>query len=47
MPHFCACPKTGPGLTSANVTWSFLVFNNLKRELVVRYVDISGIIDHH
>ena len=47
MPHFCECPKTGSGLPSANVMVFFLVFNNLKPELVVRFVDISGIIDHH
>ena len=32
---------------SMSLSWSFLVFNNLRKEAVVDLVDIGGIVDHH
>jgi hypothetical protein len=45
--HVCAYPKPGPGFQSTYVIVCFWVFNDLKREMVVRFVNIGGIDDHH
>jgi hypothetical protein len=37
-PHFCACSKP--------YVFVFFVFNGLRLEVVVRFVDIGGIINH-
>ena len=45
-PRFCPCLKTGPRLP----TWYVLVcfiFNGLRWEEIVHFVDICGIVDHH
>ena len=46
LPHACAFPKPGPGFPTSYVV-VFFVFIELKWEVVVRFVDIGGIIDHH
>jgi hypothetical protein len=43
---FCACPKPVPGCTSAFVVVVF-VFNTLKWELVICFVDIDRIVHDH
>jgi len=44
--HFCACPKFAPGFPTPFVSWSF-VFNDLRRAVVVCFVDIGVIVDRH
>ena len=44
-PHFCACSKPWPGFPKPYVE-VFFVFNGLRLEVVVRFVDIGGIINH-
>jgi hypothetical protein len=44
LKHFCACPKTGAGFPTSYVVFSDAM---LRRELIVRCVDIGGIVDHH
>jgi hypothetical protein len=46
LPHFCACPKPGPGdpIPYAGV---FFMFTDLRWKVVVCFVDIGGIVDHH
>ena len=43
-PHFSTCPKPAPGFPLENVV--FYEFINLKWRVVVRLVDISGIVGH-
>jgi len=43
QPHICTCPKTCPGFPSAYVM-VFFVFNDVKWEVVVCFVDIGGIV---
>jgi hypothetical protein len=38
-------PKPGPGFSTSYVV-VFFVFSELRREVIVRFVDISGIVDH-
>ena len=49
MPHICSCPKPGPGFpTSYNYLGLFflsVLWN--RRELIVRFGDIGGIVDLH
>ena len=45
-PPFCACPKPGPGFTTSYVM-VFLVFSELRWEVIVHFVDIVGIVNHH
>ena len=45
-PHCCACPKPGHGFLTPYVV-VFLIFNALRAEVVVRFVDIGRIVDHH
>ena len=48
-PYFCACPMPWIGFL-LNVTYRFLFFyvsNELRCEVVVCFVDIGGIVDHH
>ena len=46
QPQFCVCPKHEPGFPTSNIVVSFL-FNELRWELIVGFVDIDGIVDHH
>ena len=43
-PHFCACPRPGPG---ASYVMVFFMFICLRWEVIVGFVDIGGIVDHH
>jgi hypothetical protein len=45
-PPFCACPKPGPGFTTAYVM-VFFVFSELRWVVIVHFVDIVGIVNHH
>ena len=45
-PLFCACSKTDLGFsTSYDVV--FFTFNDLRGKVIVRVVDIGGIVDYH
>ena len=44
--HFCCCPKPGPGFLTSYVVM-FFVFSELRLEVIVHFVDIVGILDHH
>lgn len=47
--HVHACDssiKTGHGFLTSYVAVLF-VFNGLRRDVVVHFVDIEGIVDHH
>ena len=44
-PPVCACPKPGPGFTSSVMV--FLVFSELRWEVILHFVDIVGIVNHH
>ena len=39
---FYVCPE--PGFPTSYV---FFMFNDLRRDVIVRFVNIAGIIDHH
>ena len=43
---FCVCPKTEPGLPIPYVM-VYLLSNDLRWEVIVHFVDIVEIIDHH
>ena len=43
-PHCCACSKL---VTGYPMSYVFFVFSELMWEMVVRFVDIGGIVDHH
>ena len=43
-PHLCACPKTGNGFPTQYVVVFVFVFNGLRWEGVVYFVDISGLL---
>jgi hypothetical protein len=43
---FVSVPKSGPGFSILYVV-VVLVCNDLRREVIVRFVDIGGIVDHH
>ena len=45
-PHFCACPKQGSGFSTSHVM-VFFMFNDLRWEVIVRFIDIGGIVDYH
>ena len=45
-PHFCSCPKAGPGFQMSYVV-VFFMFNDLRWEVFVCFVNIGGIVDHH
>ena len=45
LPHFCACPKPGPGFPTSYVM-VFFVLSELRWEAIVCVVDIGGIGDH-
>jgi hypothetical protein len=36
LPHFCACPKPGPGFPTSYVMFYFFIFNDLRSEMIVR-----------
>jgi hypothetical protein len=44
LPHFYACPKSGPGFKMPHV---FFEYNELRWEMVIPFVDIDGTVDHH
>ena len=44
--HVCACPKQQPTFSVAQVV-AFLVFDNLRSEIIAACIDISGIVDNH
>jgi hypothetical protein len=46
-PHFCACSKPGPGFPTSDVVGFFCMFNDLRREVIVRFGDVIGIVDQH
>jgi hypothetical protein len=41
----CACPKPGRGFPTSYFV-IFLMFNDLWREMVVRFIDIDGMVGH-
>jgi hypothetical protein len=45
LPHFCACPKPGPGFPMLYVML-FLCSMILRGEVTVCFVDIGDIVDH-
>ena len=45
-PPLCACPKPGPGFTTSSVM-VFFVFSELRWEVILHFVDIVGIVNHH
>ena len=46
-PTYChACPKRGPWFSMPFVT-AFFEFNDLRSEMVVHFVDIDRVVDHH
>ena len=48
LPHMCSWPKLGAWISTSYVVVFFCVQQvQLRREAVVRFVDISGIDDHH
>jgi hypothetical protein len=46
LPHFCACPKQESGFPMSYVV-VFFAFKCWRWKVVVRFVDISGIVGHH
>jgi hypothetical protein len=47
-PYVCACPKPGPGFpTSYVVVFWGVQWVQLRWEVIVRFIDIGGIDDHH
>ena len=46
QPHFCACPKPRSGFLTSYVV-VFLMFNDLRLEVIVCFVDIGGIVYRH
>jgi hypothetical protein len=46
LSHFCACSKPGPGFSMSYVM-VFFVFSEWRWEVIVRFVDIYGIVYHH
>ena len=46
LPHFFACPKPWPGFPMS-YAWFFFLFNDLRWEVIVCFVDIGWIVDHH
>jgi len=45
-PYLCAFPKQGSGYPTSYVV-IFYLFNDLRWEVIVRFVDNGGIVDHH
>jgi hypothetical protein len=43
----CACHKLRPGFSTSHAVVVYIVFNELKWEVVVSFVDIYGIVYHH
>jgi hypothetical protein len=46
LPYLCACLKPGPEFPPSYVM-VFLIFNDLKSEVIVCFVDVGKIVDHH
>ena len=48
LPHFCACPKPGPGFPkSYDVGFFSVQWISLRWEGIVSFIDIGGIDGHH
>ena len=47
LPCFCACPKPRPGFPMSYVMVFLFVFNGLRWETIVHFVNIGGIVDCH
>ena len=45
LPHFAACPKPGLAFPTSLVV-DFFMSSELRREVVVRFVDNGGLVDH-
>jgi hypothetical protein len=45
-PYCCACPKLGPEFPTSYVM-TFTMFNDLRWELIVRFVDFGEIVHHN
>ena len=45
-PHFCACTKPGLGFPTSYVV-VFFMFSELRGEVIVRLVNIGGIVGYH
>ena len=45
-PHLCACLKLEPGFLFTYVV-GFFVFSNLGSDVVVRFVNIGGLVQNH
>jgi hypothetical protein len=43
----CACLTSGPVFPTSYMLWCFFVFSELRWEVIVYFVDIGGIVDHH
>jgi hypothetical protein len=46
LSHFSACLSPGPEFLASYVV-VFFMFNDLRRDVIVCFVDIGGIVDHH
>ena len=49
-PYCCACPKTGHGFQMSYMYMYVVVifvFSELRCEVIVRFVNIGGIVDHY
>ena len=46
MPHFCVCPKSGPGFPTSYVM-VFVCAQLAKMRDSCSFIDIGGIDDHH
>jgi hypothetical protein len=44
--NMCACPNPGPGFPTSYVV-VVLMFSDLTWEVIVRFIDIGEIVDHH
>ena len=47
MPHFCACPEHGPRFATSYSRGLFFYVHHLRWEVIVHFVDIGQIVDHH
>jgi hypothetical protein len=46
-PHLYACPNPRPGFSTSLNVEVILVFSELRRAVIVRFVYIGRIVDHH
>ena len=47
LPHFFSSPKPGSEFPRPYAMFFFSSLNGLRSEVIVRFVDIGGIVDHH